>query len=172
MSLLYYGVTTTNAFDSAGHIARSWPLVGQCASYTQKAILGCEATFIGTGAAADQAAIDRATPDTAVRTVVRQVLGSASNGSAGSQGRRPDDRGPGTAPTSGRGNRHRRASPATAQTTHGRSTTPGAAKTGDQTASSTGTHASSGGSAQGANGGTSGSGSMQGLLDYLIGAQK
>ncbi len=162
MSLLYYGVTTTNAFDSAGHIARSWPLVGQCASYTQKVILGCEATFVGTGAAADQAAIDRATPDTAVRTVVRQVLGSATSGSAGSQGAGPTS-GRRTAPTSG---------PGTAQTTLGRSTTPGAAKTGDQTSPSTGTHASSGGSAQGADGGTSGSGSMQGLLDYLIGAQK
>jgi ABC-type transporter Mla subunit MlaD len=56
MSLLYYGVSTTNAFDSIGHYARNEPQVGQCTTYDLTPVPGCAATFGGQGSAADIAA--------------------------------------------------------------------------------------------------------------------
>jgi ABC-type transporter Mla subunit MlaD len=52
MSLLYYGVSATNAFDSLGHFARSEPQVGGCDSYVQQPTGGCSANFAGALAAA------------------------------------------------------------------------------------------------------------------------
>jgi ABC-type transporter Mla subunit MlaD len=51
MSLLYYGVSATNAFDSLGHFARTEPQVGGCASYVQRPTGGCSANFSGALAA-------------------------------------------------------------------------------------------------------------------------
>jgi ABC-type transporter Mla subunit MlaD len=51
MSLLFYGVSATNTFDSIGHFARSEPMVGSCASYVKHAVPGCSANF-GAGASA------------------------------------------------------------------------------------------------------------------------
>jgi hypothetical protein len=55
MSLLYYGVSATNAFDSLGHFARTEPQVGGCASYSQQPTAGCSANFAGALAAAASA---------------------------------------------------------------------------------------------------------------------
>ena len=41
MSLLYYGTTATNTFDSVGHFARNKPEVGSCASYVKTPTPGC-----------------------------------------------------------------------------------------------------------------------------------
>jgi ABC-type transporter Mla subunit MlaD len=45
MSLLYYGVSATNMFDRNGHLARSEPMVGSCASYVKRPVSGCSANF-------------------------------------------------------------------------------------------------------------------------------
>ena len=45
MSLLFYGVSATNRFDSVGHFARTEPLVGWCASYVKRPVPGCSANF-------------------------------------------------------------------------------------------------------------------------------
>jgi ABC-type transporter Mla subunit MlaD len=52
MSLLYYGVSATNAFDSIGHFARTEPQVGSCASYVKHEVPGCSANFAAVTAAA------------------------------------------------------------------------------------------------------------------------
>ncbi len=53
MSLLYYGVGATNAFDSLGHYARAEPQVGACAAYVKTVTPGCSANFAGAIAAPD-----------------------------------------------------------------------------------------------------------------------
>ena len=56
MSLLYNGVSATNAYDSFGHFARDEPMVGSCASYVKRAVPGCSAGFGASAAAAGPAA--------------------------------------------------------------------------------------------------------------------
>jgi ABC-type transporter Mla subunit MlaD len=56
MSLLYNGVSATNAFDSFGHFSRDEPMVGSCTAYVTQAIPGCSAGFSATAAAASPAA--------------------------------------------------------------------------------------------------------------------
>jgi ABC-type transporter Mla subunit MlaD len=60
MSVLYQGVSATNAFDAFGHFVRAEPMVGQCTTYDVKPVLGCSSNFFGLGAAAS-AASDQAT---------------------------------------------------------------------------------------------------------------
>jgi phospholipid/cholesterol/gamma-HCH transport system substrate-binding protein len=56
MSLLFYGVSATNAYDSVGHFARTEPMVGSCASYVTQTTSGCQANFgFSTGVAGDVA---------------------------------------------------------------------------------------------------------------------
>jgi phospholipid/cholesterol/gamma-HCH transport system substrate-binding protein len=45
MSLLFYGASTTNMFDRDGHLARTEPQVGSCASYVKRPVPGCSANF-------------------------------------------------------------------------------------------------------------------------------
>jgi ABC-type transporter Mla subunit MlaD len=84
MSLLFNGVSATNAFDSIGHFARSEPLVGQCASYVKHPTLGCAANF-GTATAAAAAAAARPAAGAAPARVVRQAVARANSTSARSQ---------------------------------------------------------------------------------------
>jgi hypothetical protein len=56
MSLLYYGVSATNAFDSFGHFARDEPMVGSCTAYQQRPVPGCSANFGASAAAASRTA--------------------------------------------------------------------------------------------------------------------
>jgi virulence factor Mce-like protein len=74
MSLLFYGTSAANGFDSAGHYVRSEPLVGGCTAYQIKTVLGCSANFAkSTAAAASPAAgarIDRVVSE-ATRSVSR-----------------------------------------------------------------------------------------------------
>jgi phospholipid/cholesterol/gamma-HCH transport system substrate-binding protein len=71
MSLLYYGVSATNAFDSLGHFSRDEPMTGSCASYVQRAVPGCSAGFGGSAAAAT------ASPTEA--SVVREAVSSVGD---------------------------------------------------------------------------------------------
>jgi virulence factor Mce-like protein len=81
MSLLYYGVGATNAFDSFGHFARNEPQIGSCASYVKRPVLGCSANFYGPGIAADTAqsapAADLAKAPPAARARVAHLAKSA-----------------------------------------------------------------------------------------------
>jgi ABC-type transporter Mla subunit MlaD len=54
MSLLFWGTSAGNAFDSLGHFVRDEPLVSSCTNYASSAVPGCSSNF-GTGAAADVA---------------------------------------------------------------------------------------------------------------------
>lgn len=56
MSLLYYGVSATNAFDSIGHFSRDEPMVGSCTAYQQRPVPGCSANFGASAAAASPTA--------------------------------------------------------------------------------------------------------------------
>ena len=80
MSLLFYGVSATNAFDSIGHFARNEPQVGSCASYTTHAVPGCSANFAAASAAAASAArsAPRASASRLVRRAVAQVEDSTT----------------------------------------------------------------------------------------------
>jgi ABC-type transporter Mla subunit MlaD len=71
MSLLYEGVSATNAFDSFGHFARDEPMTGSCASYVKRPVPGCSAGF---GAAAAAAS---ASPTAAA--VIRKAVSSVSD---------------------------------------------------------------------------------------------
>ncbi len=53
MQLLFYGVSATNSFDSIGHLARTEPMVGGCASFVKRVVPGCSANFTHTGLAGD-----------------------------------------------------------------------------------------------------------------------
>jgi ABC-type transporter Mla subunit MlaD len=55
MKLLFYGVSATNSFDNIGHLARTEPMVGGCASYVKHVSPGCSSNFTHTGLAADLA---------------------------------------------------------------------------------------------------------------------
>lgn len=78
MSLLFNGVSATNAFDSFGHFARNEPIVGSCASYVKRAVPGCTANF-GAAAAA-------ATASGTAGRVVRQAVAQAKDVSSQSSG--------------------------------------------------------------------------------------
>jgi ABC-type transporter Mla subunit MlaD len=81
MQLLFYGVGATNSFDSVGHLARTEPQVGSCASYVKTVSPGCSANFTHKGIASDLA---RATP--AQRARVARVARKASSGVTGWSG--------------------------------------------------------------------------------------
>jgi ABC-type transporter Mla subunit MlaD len=78
MSLLYYGTTATNTFDSVGHFARNKPEVGSCASYVKTPTPGCEATFNATAAAADIAAAHPGMPK-AVASQIAHIAWDATH---------------------------------------------------------------------------------------------
>ncbi len=59
MSLLFYGTSAANAFDSVGHFVRAEPLVGQCTAYVTTQVPGCSANFSNGGASADVASSPR-----------------------------------------------------------------------------------------------------------------
>jgi ABC-type transporter Mla subunit MlaD len=79
MSLLFYGVSATNTFDSIGHYARTEPLVGQCASYVKHPTLGCSANFGSQGAAAADEGAGRAAAGGSVGRVVREAVASSQS---------------------------------------------------------------------------------------------
>jgi ABC-type transporter Mla subunit MlaD len=79
MSLLYYGTTASNMFDSAGHLARNKPEVGSCASYVKTPTSGCEATFNVGSAAADIAAANPGMRK-AVATQIAHIAWDATSG--------------------------------------------------------------------------------------------
>jgi hypothetical protein len=62
MSLLYYGVSATNMYDSIGHLPRTEPMVGACASYVKTPTPGCEAKFTISSLASDVAGMARSRP--------------------------------------------------------------------------------------------------------------
>jgi ABC-type transporter Mla subunit MlaD len=78
MSLLYYGVSATNAFDSIGHFARNEPMVGGCASYVKQTVPGCSANFAALGSTASAAAGGRA-PSAATDRLVRQAVAGVAD---------------------------------------------------------------------------------------------
>ena len=51
MSLLFYGTSATNTFDSLGHFARTEPMVGGCTAYVKQPVPGCSANFSAQAAA-------------------------------------------------------------------------------------------------------------------------
>src|SRR5581483_6298093 len=71
MQLLFYGVGATNSFDSIGHLARTEPQVGSCASYVKTVSPGCSANFTHTGVAADLSGSTPAPPAKVARLVRR-----------------------------------------------------------------------------------------------------
>jgi ABC-type transporter Mla subunit MlaD len=56
MSLLYYGVSSTNSFDRIGHFVRNEPQTGGCTTYETTPTPGCSANFGSQAGAADVAA--------------------------------------------------------------------------------------------------------------------
>jgi ABC-type transporter Mla subunit MlaD len=84
MSLLFYGVSATNAFDSIGHFARSEPMVGGCASYVKHAVPGCSANFGAGASAAAMAAVGPAASAATAR-VVREAAARVRSATAQSQ---------------------------------------------------------------------------------------
>jgi ABC-type transporter Mla subunit MlaD len=83
MSLLFYGVSATNAFDSVGHFARTEPMVGSCASYVKRPSPGCSANF-GAGASAAAAAAGTSEGGASAR-VVREAVGRVKDATSQSQ---------------------------------------------------------------------------------------
>ncbi len=84
MSLLYYGVSATNPFDSIGHFARAEPMVGGCASFVTQPVPGCSANFAAASAAAAAAAggpAPRRSASRIVREAVALVEDSTTPGS-------------------------------------------------------------------------------------------
>jgi ABC-type transporter Mla subunit MlaD len=75
MSLLYNGVSATNAFDSIGHFARDEPMVGGCASYVKRPVPGCSANFGALAAAASSPA---------AADVIRKAVASVEDSADGS----------------------------------------------------------------------------------------
>jgi ABC-type transporter Mla subunit MlaD len=87
MSLLFYGTSAANGFDSVGHYVRSEPLVGSCTSYVTVQVLGCSANFTNAGAAvaaaphtATSAAITRVALRAVTKANVHKDTGVALNG--------------------------------------------------------------------------------------------
>jgi ABC-type transporter Mla subunit MlaD len=81
MSLLYYGVSATNTFDSIGHFARNEPIVGSCASYAKQPVPGCSANFGTAAAAADAVGTGPATGGSTGR-VVRDAIARVEDSTA------------------------------------------------------------------------------------------
>jgi hypothetical protein len=83
MQLLFYGVSATNSFDSVGHLARTEPMVGGCASFVKHVSPGCSSNFTNTGLAADMA---KATPAQRARVVhlARKATGKVKGWSTNS----------------------------------------------------------------------------------------
>jgi ABC-type transporter Mla subunit MlaD len=52
MSLLFYGTSAANGFDSLGHYVRVEPMVGSCTAYIKKPVPGCSANFSANAGAA------------------------------------------------------------------------------------------------------------------------
>ncbi len=77
MSLLFNGVSATNAFDSIGHYARTRPEVGSCASYVKHPGPGCSANF-GASAAAAAAAAAGPTASAAGATAAGRAASAAT----------------------------------------------------------------------------------------------
>jgi ABC-type transporter Mla subunit MlaD len=73
MSVLFYGTSATNGFDSSGHYVRAEPLVGGCTAYVKTPSAGCSANFTngrgGVPAAADVAAASNPVAVEATKTV-------------------------------------------------------------------------------------------------------
>ncbi|HWE32152.1 MAG TPA: MlaD family protein [Solirubrobacteraceae bacterium] len=73
MSVLFYGTSAGNGFDSSGHYVRAEPLVGGCTAYVKTPVAGCSANFTngrgGVPAAADTAAASNPVAVEATRTV-------------------------------------------------------------------------------------------------------
>ncbi|MBV8956757.1 MAG: MCE family protein [Solirubrobacterales bacterium] len=73
MSLLYYGVSSTNGFDRLGHFIRNEPQTGACTSYQTTPGSGCSANF-GAQAAAAAAGSTRPSASAAASRVARDVV--------------------------------------------------------------------------------------------------
>jgi ABC-type transporter Mla subunit MlaD len=78
MSLLYNGVSATNMFDSVGHLPRTEPMVGSCASYVKTSTPGCEAKFNVPGFASDTAGSARAGTPSQVTPDVAKIAAKAT----------------------------------------------------------------------------------------------
>jgi phospholipid/cholesterol/gamma-HCH transport system substrate-binding protein len=81
MSLLYYGTSASNGFDSSGHYLRSEPLVGSCTTYDTTPVPDCSANFGSASSAAvsrvAHTAVARTTPSTAApRALLRFLIGN------------------------------------------------------------------------------------------------
>jgi ABC-type transporter Mla subunit MlaD len=59
MSVLFYGTSAGNGFDSSGHYVRAEPLVGGCTAYVKTPAAGCSANFTN-GRGGAPAAVDAA----------------------------------------------------------------------------------------------------------------
>jgi ABC-type transporter Mla subunit MlaD len=75
MSVLFYGVSAANGFDSVGHYVRTEPQVGSCTAYVKVLTPGCSANFSKAGGAAAAAA---ARPPTAQVARVATKAASAA----------------------------------------------------------------------------------------------
>ena len=83
MSLLFYGVSATNTFDSVGHLARTEPMVGSCASYVKHPVPGCSANF---GALAAAAGAPASSAETVSADTSRADAGHSSAAHSGATG--------------------------------------------------------------------------------------
>jgi hypothetical protein len=82
MSLLFYGSTAANGFDSAGHYIRTEALVGSCTGYAKVTIAGCSSNFTHQTAAADVAAKAIAATNPKLSRVVRDAHNSGIQASS------------------------------------------------------------------------------------------
>ena len=76
MSLLFYGTTAANGFDSAGHYIRTEALVGGCTGYAKVTVAGCSANFTHQTAAADLASTPPSASSAKLVKVVRDARAS------------------------------------------------------------------------------------------------
>jgi ABC-type transporter Mla subunit MlaD len=74
MSLLFYGTSAANGFDSIGHYVRSEPLVGACTAYVKKAVPGCSANFTANAGATSAASVAAASAGKAAPTRAANTL--------------------------------------------------------------------------------------------------
>ena len=84
MSLLFNGVSATNTFDSVGHLARTEPMVGSCASYVKRPVPGCSANF---GALAAAAGAPASSAETVSADTSRADAGHSSAAPTGAKAR-------------------------------------------------------------------------------------
>jgi ABC-type transporter Mla subunit MlaD len=76
MSLLFYGTTSANGFDSAGHYIRTEALVGGCTGYAKVTVVGCSANFTHQTASADIASKRPSPSNAKLARVVRDARAS------------------------------------------------------------------------------------------------